>query len=354
MTAVRLTALSHGAGCACKLSLDELRGILAGLPTVQHGDGPEVLVGHLDRDDAAVWRTGGGRLAVATTDFFTPVVDDPATWGRIAATNAVSDVYAMGGRPQVALNLVGWPRDLPFELLGQVLAGAQEVATSAGYVVLGGHSIDSAEPFFGLAVIGEVEEEELLTNGGARPGQALVLTKAIGTGIVMTAAKRSDVGAAVPGFEDAVASMCTLNAGAARLALEHGATAATDVTGFGLLGHLHGMASASGVAARVAAADVPLLPAVTDLLDAGFVPGGTERNALQSEAYASAASGVLDRRTRLVLADAQTSGGLLIALPAERAAALVAALRTEGLLAARVGAVEDGAAGTIIVEGDIA
>ena len=138
---------------------------------------------------------------MATTDFFTPVVDDPRTWGRIAATNAVSDIYAMGGRPQVALNLVGWPRDLPFELLGQVLEGAQEVAASAGYVVLGGHSIDSAEPFFGLAVIGEVAEDELLTNGGALPGQALVLTKAIGTGIVMTAAKRSEVGDLILGFD---------------------------------------------------------------------------------------------------------------------------------------------------------
>lgn len=354
MAAVRLTALSHGAGCACKLSLDELRGILAVLPGASIADGLEVLVGHLDRDDAAVWRTGDGRLSVATTDFFTPVVDDPATWGRIAATNAVSDVYAMGGRPQVGLNLVGWPRDLPFELLGQVLAGAQEVAAAAGYVVLGGHTIDSAEPFFGLAIIGEVDEDALLTNAGAKPGQALVITKAIGTGIVMTAAKRSDEGSHVPGFDAAVASMTTLNAEAARLSLAHGATAATDVTGFGLLGHLHGLASASRVSARIDASSVPLLPEVTGLLDAGYVPGGTERNAHQSEAYASGAAGDLDPRTRLLLADAQTSGGLLIALPEARAGALVAALRAIALPAARIGSVERGPSGVVLVEGAVA
>jgi selenide, water dikinase len=354
MTDVRLTTLSHGAGCACKLSLDELRGILAGLPDEPATDGVEVLVGHLDRDDAAVWRVADGRLAVATTDFFTPVVDDPATWGRIAATNAVSDVYAMGGRPQVALNLVGWPRDLPFELLAQVLAGAQEVAAAAGYVVLGGHSIDSAEPFFGLAVIGEVAEEELLTNAGALPGQALVLSKALGTGIVMTAAKRADAGATVEGFDAAVASMTTLNREAARLALAHGATAATDVTGFGLLGHLHGLASASQVSARIVAADVPVLPGVTAHLDAGLIPGGTQRNADQSCAYASAVSGELSARTRLLLADAQTSGGLLVALPSDAADALVAGLRATGLPAARIGAVTDGPSGAIAVEGTIA
>lgn len=346
--------MSHGAGCACKLSLDELRGILAALPPAPVADGLEVLVGHLDRDDAAVWRTGDGRLAVATTDFFTPVVDDPATWGRIAATNAVSDVYAMGGRPQVGLNLVGWPRDLPFELLGQVLAGAQEVAATAGYVVLGGHSIDSAEPFFGLAVIGEVEDDALLTNAGATPGQALVLTKAIGTGIVMTAAKRSDVGAHVPGFDAAVVSMTTLNAEGARLGLAHGATAATDVTGFGLLGHVHGLASASRVSARIDAAAVPVLPEVMGLLDAGYVPGGTERNVQQSEAYAWGPTGDLDLRTRLLLADAQTSGGLLVALPEGRAGALVRDLRAIGLPAARIGSIESGAAGVVIVEGVVA
>ncbi len=353
MTVVRLTSLSHGAGCACKLSLNELQGILAGLPEAPAGVGPEVLVGHLDRDDAAVWRVGGDRLAVATTDFFTPVVDDPRTWGRIAATNAVSDIYAMGGQPQVALNLVGWPRDLPFELLGQVLAGAQEVAASAGYLVLGGHSIDSAEPFFGLTVIGQVAEDDLLTNAGALPGQALVLTKAIGTGIVMTAAKRADEGAAVQGFDEAVASMLTLNASAAALAIEHGATSATDVTGFGLLGHLHGMASASHVAARIVVDDVPILPGVVSLLDAGCVPGGTERNAAQSEVYASGAAGDVSVRTRLLLSDAQTSGGLLVALPADRADALVAALCGAGSPASQIGVIESGASGSIIIEGDL-
>lgn len=360
MSEVRLTALSHGAGCACKLSLGELRGILADLPVQPPTEGLEVLVGYLDRDDAAVWRTGDGRLGIATTDFFTPVVDDPATWGRIAATNALSDIYAMGGLPKVALNLVGWPRDLPFELLGQVLAGSQEVAAAAGCAVLGGHSIDSSEPFFGLAVFGEVDEQHLLTNAGARPGEALVLSKAIGTGIVMTAAKRAEPGQEVPGFAEAVESMTTLNAAAARLAVAHGATAATDVTGFGLLGHLHGLASASGVEAWITAQAVPIIPGVVKLLDAGLVPGGTQRNAEQSEGYttgpvdADGRADALDDRTRLLLADAQTSGGLLIAIPGDRADALLHDLRTEGLPAERIGDIAEGVPGSLRVEGSIA
>lgn len=347
MSTIRLTALSHGAGCACKLSRDELRGVLESLGPVTH---PDVVVGFGTRDDAAVWRDGGDRLRIATTDFFTPVVDDPATWGRIAAVNAVSDVYAMGGEPRVALNLVGWPRDLPFELLREVLAGAAAVADETGHLVLGGHSIDSAEPLFGLAVYGDVAEADLLTNAGGRDGDALVLTKALGTGILMTAAKRAEPDAVVPGFAEAIASMGTLNAEASRAAVANGATAATDVTGFGLLGHLHGLATASGLTAEVAADRVPLLPGVLDAIAAGAVPGGTARNAEQAAAFLADTPG---SRTLTVLADAQTSGGLLLACPEAAVDALLARLTAAGLPAARIGGLRSGTPGAVRVTGEV-
>lgn len=347
---VRLTSLSHGAGCACKLSLDELRVILDGLPRGQH---PELVVGHDTGDDAAVWRAPDGRLQVATTDFFTPIVDDPRDWGRIAATNAVSDVYAMGGTPRVALNLVGWPRALPFAILEQVLAGAQEVASAAGYAIAGGHSIDSQEPLFGQAVYGDLAPEDLLTNAGARPGDVLVLTKPIGTGIVTTALKRSD-GAPddVPGYREAVRSMTTLNDRASAGARAVRAHAATDVTGFGLLGHLHRLATASGVAASVDAERVPLLPHVGALLDAGFVPGGSQRNAEQASRYL--VGDLPSDRTRLLLADAQTSGGLLFTVDAGDADAAVTALTRLGHVAARIGTTSEGHPGAVTVTGEAA
>lgn len=347
---LRLTARSHGAGCACKLSLEELTSVLDGVSWPGHDD---LLIGHDTGDDAAVWRQGDGRALVATTDFFTPLVDDPGDWGRIAAANAVSDVYAMGATPRFALNLVGWPRDLPFDLLGEVLAGAVEIATRGGYPIGGGHSIDSAEPLFGQVVIGDVAEERLLTNAGGRDGDALVLTKALGTGIVTTALQRSEPleahGQDAPlavAYRAAVASMTRLNDWAAHAAVEAGAGAATDVTGFGLLGHLHRLASASGLAAGIDAADVPLLAHVGDLLDAGFVPGGTRRNAEQAGAFLE---GAVDERTRLLLADAQTSGGLLLACDLEEAPAVVARLSGTGHAAAVIGALEDGPPGTVRV-----
>jgi selenide, water dikinase len=346
----RLTSLSHGAGCACKLSLDELTTILQGVSFPGH---PDLLVGPTTGDDAAVFRQPDGRVLVATTDFFTPLVDDPATWGRIAAANAVSDVYAMGATPRFALNLVGWPRDLPFDLLGEVLAGAIEVAVDAGYLIAGGHSIDSAEPLFGQVVIGDTTEDAVLTNAGARPGQALVLTKALGTGIVTTALKRSeplqptDSGILSVAYRAAVASMTRLNRDAAEVALSSGATAATDVTGFGLLGHLNRLASASGVGATIDAAAVPMLPGVGQLLDDGFVPGGSQRNADQAGRYLE---GSLDGPLRVLLADAQTSGGLLFACEPELAEAAVERLRTSGHDAAVIGSVTDRDPGTIRVE----
>ncbi|MTV23963.1 selenide, water dikinase SelD [Nitriliruptoraceae bacterium ZYF776] len=347
----RLTSLSHAAGCGCKLSLDELTDVLAGVVPTAH---PDLLVGHGSGDDAAVWDRPDGRALVATTDFFTPIVDDPDVWGRVAAANAVSDVYAMGARPLFALNLVAWPRDLPFAVLRQVLAGGAAIAAEAGYPAVGGHTIDGAEPLFGQAVVGEVDRDRVLTNAGAVPGQALVLTKAIGTGVVTTATKRHEVdavragGALATPYAAAVASMTRLNRRAAEVGADAGATAATDVTGFGLLGHLHRMAAASGVAAELHADAVPVLPGVRDLLADGYVPGGSQRNADQAGRYLD---GEVDDDLRLLLADAQTSGGLLLACDPSAADAAVAALVADGHDAARVGRVLDGPAGTVRVRG---
>jgi selenide, water dikinase len=347
---VRLTALSHGAGCACKLSLDELTTVLDAVGWAEH---PDLVVGLRTGDDAAAWRQPDGRVLVATTDFFTPLVDDPETWGRIAAANAVSDVYAMGATPRFALNLVGWPRALPFDLLHQVLTGAAAIAAEAGYPVVGGHSIDSQEPLYGQVVIGDTDEPRLLTNAGARPGQALVLTRPIGTGIVTTALKRSapedaegdtTLGHA---YRAAIASMTRLNAEAAATALDAEATAATDVTGFGLVGHLHRMTAASGVAAVLHADLVPLLAGVERLLDAGFVPGGTLRNVEQAARFLRGGSPP-DRALQL-LCDAQTSGGLLFACASSDSEAAVERLRASGHDAAVVGEVTAGEPGAVEV-----
>jgi len=279
-----------------------------------------------------VYRLAPDRALVATVDFFTPIVDDAAAWGAIAAANALSDVYAMGARPLFALNLVGWPREvLPFELLGEVLRGASAVAREAGCPVLGGHSIDDPEPKFGMAVLGEAHPDRLLTNAAARPGDRLVLTKPLGTGILTTALKRGLLGDA--DLADAVAVMSALNAGAARAALASGVRAATDVTGFGLLGHLGNILTASGVGATLSAAAVPVLAGARDQAAAGVIPGGSRRNLAAVEAEWADGVGEVDR---ILLADAQTSGGLLLAVAADRLAGLVAALRAEGTPAAAV------------------
>ncbi|MEO7985127.1 MAG: selenide, water dikinase SelD [Gemmatimonadales bacterium] len=319
----RLTALSHGAGCACKLGSVELAEVLRHVPWVED---PRVLVDAATRDDAAVFRMTDTRAVVATVDFFTPIVDDAATWGAIAAANAMSDVYAMGGTPLFALNLVGWPRDTaPFELLGDVLRGAAEVAERARCLVLGGHSIDSVEPLYGMCVIGEVHPDHMLTNGGAGAGDLLVLTKPLGTGILTTALKRDAL--IETGLTEAVRSMTTLNEGASRAALAAGVSAATDVTGFGLLGHLAHMLAASGLAAEIAFDALPVLDHARNLAARGVVPGGTTRNL-------AAADGVewgdgLSQTDRIICVDAQTSGGLLLAVPPKHEAALLEGLRAE-------------------------
>jgi len=283
---------------------------------------------------------------VATVDFFTPIVDDPAAWGAIAVANALSDIYAMGATPLFGLNLVGWPRELPFDVLGQVLRGAAEVAKRGGCLVLGGHSIDSAEPTFGMAVIGEVHPDRMLTNAGACAGDLLVLTKPLGTGILATALKRDAL--LETGMADAVRSMTTLNDGACRAALKVGISAATDVTGFGLIGHLTGMLEQSKVAAEIAFDALPILPHAKNLASRGVVPGGTQRN-LEAATNVEWASG-LGPADRYICVDAQTSGGLLLAVPAENEAALIVALKEERTpVAAVIGRVVAGKPGQIRV-----
>jgi selenide,water dikinase len=290
---------------------------------------PALLVDASTKDDAAVYRLSADRALVATVDFFTPIVDDAADWGAIAAANALSDVYAMGGTPLLALNVTAWPREaLPLELLGEVLAAAAAVCREAGCLVAGGHTIDDAEPKFGMAVIGEVHPDRLLTNAGARAGDVLVLTKPIGTGILTTAFKRDLCGVEL--MEAGVKSMRMLNAGAARAA-RAGAHAATDVTGFGLLGHLHNMLVASGVGAELDVAAVPLLPGVRELAALGAVSGGTRRNLEARDDDVTWGADVSDV-DRILCADAQTSGGLLLAVAEENSGELQRQLVLEGTL----------------------
>jgi selenide,water dikinase len=290
---------------------------------VPAGGGPDILVDASTRDDAAVYRVSAERALVATVDFFMPVVDDPATWGRIAAANALSDIYAMGGSPLFALSLVGWPRDrLPIEVLAEVLEGLAHVATLARCPIVGGHTIDALEPHVGLAAVGEAHPDRLLTNAAARPGDQLVLTKPLGTGILSTALKRGvvtedDIGTAIAG-------MTTLNEAAMRAALAHGVRAATDVTGFGLLGHLGNILEHSHVGALLRLDAIPLYPGAREFAEAATIPGGTRRN-LASFAHVDWAPGVTDE-DRLLLADAQTSGGLLLAVPPLRLEKLLRAL----------------------------
>jgi len=294
-----------------------------------------------------VYRIADDRALVVTLDFFTPIVDDPHDFGRIAAANALSDVYAMGGRPLFALNLFAFPRDLLGEgLAEEIIRGGVDKAREAGIPVLGGHSIDDAEPKYGMVAVGEIDPDAMLANDGARAGDDLVLTKPLGTGIVATAVKAGKCPPVL--LEAAVESMARLNRGAAAAAVAARAHAATDVTGYGLTGHLGIMARASGVSARIEAARVPVLDGVADLVEAGHVPGGTRRN-LADAAPVVSYEGEVSETTRLVLADAQTSGGLLIASAPERTDELLGELADRGETAAVIGKITDGAAGHILI-----
>ncbi|WP_329520465.1 selenide, water dikinase SelD [Spirillospora sp. NBC_01491] len=302
----RLTQYAHGGGCACKIPPGELERVVAGLTGPAGADG-SLLLGGQDGDDAAVLRIDGGRAIVSTADFFTPVVDDPYDWGRIAAANALSDVYAVGGEPVMALNLLGWPLDaLAPELAREVLRGGRDTASDAGCPIAGGHSIDDPEPKYGLAVTGIADPARLLRLDAGRAGLPLSLTKPLGTGVLN--ARHRATGEV---FAHAVDTMAALNATAGRQALERGISCATDVTGFGLLGHLYKLARASGVTAVVDAAAVPYLDGARASARDGFVPGGSRRNL----AWVSPAAdfGRIAEQERLLLADAQTSGGLLVA-----------------------------------------
>jgi selenide,water dikinase len=316
-TAIALTSLSHGAGCGCKLPAAALLPIVRDLPAA---NAPELLIGSATADDAAVWRLSDELALVQTVDFFTPVVDDPYDFGRIAAANALSDVYAMGGRPLTALNLVAWPLErLGPEALTEVLRGGMDVVRAAGAEVVGGHSIDDPEPKYGLAVTGAVHPDRVLANAGGRAGDALVLTKPLGGGAVVTARKRGAAGDEL--LARAVEVMTALNAEASVAAVEAGASAMTDVTGFGLLGHLHALARESGVAAEVDAAAVPAIAGVAELLaDDGAVSGGSRAN--RDYAAGFAAFGDIEPWRERLVCDATTSGGLLVAIDPSRAAAV--------------------------------
>jgi selenide,water dikinase len=303
---VRLTQFAAGGGCACKVPPGELERVLAGFPSTGSSEAGELLVGLADGDDGAVVRLDGERALIATTDFFTPVVDDAGDWGRIAAANALSDVYAMGGEPLLALNLLAWPRDrIPFELAGEVLAGAAEICAEAGCHLAGGHSIDDPEPKFGLAVTGIADPGRLLRNDAGAAGVPLTLTKPLGLGVLNNRHKATG-----ECFPEAVATMTRLNRDASRAALAAGAVCATDVTGFGLLGHLFKLCRASGVSAVVDAAAVPYVDGARASYDAGYVPGGSRRNLDWVRPHVDSE---VSEDELLLLADAQTSGGLLVA-----------------------------------------
>ena len=318
--------------------------VLSKLPIVDHAD---LLVGSATGDDAAVYRLDDRTALVVTVDFFTPITDDPYEFGSVAAANSLSDVYAMGGRPLVALNVVGFPAALAAEMLGDVLRGGHDKATEANCLIVGGHTVDDNEPKYGLSVVGLVEPGKQVTNAGAQPGDVLVLTKPIGTGIITTGCK---AGVAPPGsVETAVETMATLNRSASEAMMEVGVNACTDVTGFGLMGHLAAMMRASRVSGTIRRDAVPVLPGAIELLEEGIAPGGTRRNEAGVEESVEWDPG-LDDDDRLLLCDAQTSGGLLISVPEARLPQLLAALEARNVATrAVVGGVHEGAPGKVRV-----
>lgn len=327
---IRLTKLAKRAGCAAKHPPGFLLPLLGMLPPVAD---PNVLVGSSTADDAAVYKMSADLALVLTTDFFTPIVDAPGDFGRVAAANALSDVYAMGGKPLSALSIVGFPDALPATVLGEILAGASAIASDAGISIVGGHTIKSEEPIFGLAVVGTVHPDRVLSNAGAKPGDVLILTKPLGLGIISTAAKNDQD--AKGAIRDAVRVMTTLNRAAAEVLTRFEVHALTDVTGFGLLGHLRNVTAASSVTAEVWAKRVPVLDAAREYVAAGIAPGGTRANANFLADWVEFAPDVSPEE-QLLLCDAQTSGGLLAAVPERVADEVVRALAAAGTLASAV------------------
>lgn len=327
---IRLTQYSHGAGCGCKISPEVLEVMLAG-SGAQNLD-PNLWVGNASRDDAAVYAIDGERGVISTTDFFMPIVDDPFDFGRIAATNAISDIYAMGGDPLMAIAILGWPVNLlPPEVAREVIRGGRAICDEAGIPLAGGHSIDAPEPIFGLAVTGAVEKRFLKRNDSASAGCRLYLTKPLGIGVLTTAEKQGklreqDIGLARDW-------MCTLNRAGSRFARLQGVKAMTDVTGFGLLGHLVEMTDGSGVSARIDYNAVPRLAGVDHYLEQGCIPGGTHRN---FDSYGERIAPFAEAQ-RALLCDPQTSGGLLVAVAPEGEAEFLASARELGLELAPIG-----------------
>jgi selenide, water dikinase len=305
---------------------------------------PDLLVGTETGDDAAVYRLNDETALILTVDFFPPITDDPFEFGSIAAANSLSDIYAMGGRPLVALNIVGFPTSLDKAILGEVLRGGYTKANEAGCLIVGGHTVDDPEPKYGLSVVGIVEPGKEVTNARARPGDALVLTKPLGTGIITTAGKQGRVSPEV--LQGAVTAMATLNRATAEAMVKVGAHAATDITGFGLMGHLKSMVKGSRVGAEVQLGRVPVLPGTWELLDQGVAPGGTHRNR-QSVADAVQWHPDLTEREQLLLCDAQTSGGLLISVARDKKEALLSELQVSGASGTVIGEITEGPAGQI-------
>ncbi len=332
-TSVKLTSLTSKGGCGCKISPDALSSVLKSLPQAQTRD-PRLLVGLETSDDAGVYQLTDDIALVQTLDFFTPIVDDPYMFGQIAAANALSDVFAMGGRPLTALNIVGFPiTKLDPAILTDILRGAADKVAEAGAILVGGHSIDDPEPKFGLSVTGTVHPQRVLTNSGAKPGDALILTKPIGIGIQTTGIKRDAL--SPEETETVMGIMATLNKRAAECMADFPVHACTDVTGFGLLGHALEMAEGSRVGIRIRSNAVPVLPGTRKLAEQGIIPGGSKSNARWVGDRASFPEG-MDEIDRLILCDAVTSGGLLISLPAEQAEGLLATLHQNGVSWARI------------------
>ncbi|MEH6606491.1 MAG: selenide, water dikinase SelD [Pseudomonadales bacterium] len=329
-TPIKLTEYSHGAGCGCKISPQVLDVILASQLDI--GDDPNLLVGNSTKDDAAAYDMGNGKVILSTTDFFMPIADDPFDFGRIAATNAISDIYAMGGTPMMAIAILGWPiNTLPAEVAQQVVDGGRQACQDAGILLAGGHSIDSPEPIFGLAVTGQVDKTQLKQNNTATAGCQLYLTKALGVGVLTTAQKQKKLRDEHAGL--AVDLMCQLNSVGAHIAALDGVTAMTDVTGFGLMGHLVEMCEGSGLDAIIDYDAVPFIAPVKDYIDQGCVPGGTQRN---FDSYGHKLSAMTEQQ-RSLLCDPQTSGGLLIAVEPAAVSALEQVLTTAGHAISAIG-----------------